>query len=291
MSNFFVEFMENDRLGLISTYHLQLADRLDDGLLNPVCIELANLASTAVDYAKSGIKVNQHEIPKFDKTLKPDFMAPNPRVHIEKGKVVLEEKVAGVRDAYELFHDEGSKKYYYSEKALGKLFRRIDEKKFFHKREHSSRTLEALWGYVNKAATGVQWWGNTKTAKHIRDAYEDNVEDIAEYYANRQKHPLLELEVVIGTMFGASNRRSRSEAKAMKERYTSDAAYTRTSIQTGEDGSRDEALACAIACFSLAMNEPGRKMGNEGSLVSFKYLAAALCLEELEKFHGKLRIF
>jgi hypothetical protein len=55
----FVQFMENDRVGQISTLHLQLADRLQQGTLAPQCIKLAHMASVAVDYGKTGIPVSK----------------------------------------------------------------------------------------------------------------------------------------------------------------------------------------------------------------------------------------
>lgn len=60
MSNFFVEFMENDRLGQISNLHLQLADQRELGVMDRDCIKLAGLASTAVDFSKTGIPVRRH---------------------------------------------------------------------------------------------------------------------------------------------------------------------------------------------------------------------------------------
>jgi hypothetical protein len=59
MMKFFIEFMENDRVGQISSLHLQVADRMPEGTKSPECIQLAKMASTAVDYAKSGIPVSQ----------------------------------------------------------------------------------------------------------------------------------------------------------------------------------------------------------------------------------------
>jgi hypothetical protein len=57
MAHFFVEYIENDRLGLISNMHLQMADLLPEGTKDHACINLAQMASIAVDYAKTGIKV------------------------------------------------------------------------------------------------------------------------------------------------------------------------------------------------------------------------------------------
>ena len=61
MTNFFTMFMENDRLGLIATLHLILADQMDSGTFDPVCILLAGLHSIAVDFPKTGIPVRSND--------------------------------------------------------------------------------------------------------------------------------------------------------------------------------------------------------------------------------------
>lgn len=58
MTDFFIEFMENDQLGRIAMLHMQLADRKDGGTQHPDCITLAQLHSTAVDFSKTGIQVS-----------------------------------------------------------------------------------------------------------------------------------------------------------------------------------------------------------------------------------------
>lgn len=55
MTDFFIQFMENDQLGRIATLHLNLADQRPDGTFDPDCIRIAGLHSTAVDFSKSGI--------------------------------------------------------------------------------------------------------------------------------------------------------------------------------------------------------------------------------------------
>jgi hypothetical protein len=58
MIEFFIQFMESDQLGQIATKHQILADQMEDGTLNPDCIKLAEMHSTAVDFAKTGIPVS-----------------------------------------------------------------------------------------------------------------------------------------------------------------------------------------------------------------------------------------
>ena len=57
MTKFFLQFMENDNLGLIATLHQILADQSPLGTFDPVCIQLAEMHSTAVDFSKTGIPV------------------------------------------------------------------------------------------------------------------------------------------------------------------------------------------------------------------------------------------
>lgn len=57
ITNFFIQFMENDNLGLIATLHQILADQSPDGTFDPDCIRLAGMHSTAVDFSKTGIPV------------------------------------------------------------------------------------------------------------------------------------------------------------------------------------------------------------------------------------------
>lgn len=58
MSDFFIQFMENDALGRIASLHQTLADIHDEGVFHPDCIKLAELHSTAVDFSKTGIPVS-----------------------------------------------------------------------------------------------------------------------------------------------------------------------------------------------------------------------------------------
>ena len=57
MTNFFLQFMENDNLGLIATLHQILADQSPLGTFDESCTQLADMHSTAVDFSKTGIPV------------------------------------------------------------------------------------------------------------------------------------------------------------------------------------------------------------------------------------------
>lgn len=57
MTDFFINFMENDKVAQIATLHQILADQSELGTFDPVSINLAELHSTAVDFSKTGIPV------------------------------------------------------------------------------------------------------------------------------------------------------------------------------------------------------------------------------------------
>ena len=72
IQKFFVDYMINDTLGAISTAHLVHADRESDKARSQKCLELANLHSMAVDFAKTGAPA---EMPRVLKPKEfPDFM-------------------------------------------------------------------------------------------------------------------------------------------------------------------------------------------------------------------------
>ena len=58
MTDFFVEFMEVDQLGRICVMHKIIADQSEEGVSDARCIDLAEMASTAVDFSKTGQPVS-----------------------------------------------------------------------------------------------------------------------------------------------------------------------------------------------------------------------------------------
>lgn len=120
--------------------------------------------------------------------------------------------------------------------------------------------------------------------------YESNLLETMDQCSIHHAHPLKELEVfsgsILGKSIGAQNRRVREMATVMKERFDRDVTFTVEYITQGDDGDRDEALARSIACLANAMLEPGR--WKRKNLQSWKYVTAAVCLRELERFQGGL---
>ena len=110
-------------------------------------------------------------------------------------------------------------------------------------------------------------------------------------YATHPSHPLTEPEVFTGNIVGktgAQSKRQREYSVSMKEKFERDVAFTIACIlkdpTTGKDS--EEALERSIACLAVAMEEKEARSKKVGVLCSFRYVAAAVCLREVERFQG-----
>jgi len=109
--------------------------------------------------------------------------------------------------------------------------------------------------------------------------------------AHRGK-PLTELEVFSGNILGkkerASTRYIREANQEVQERFDRDVSAIIRSIIKGDGdyGEEDdsEALPRSIACFKVALQTKGWE--NQVTLKSWKYVAAAVCLEQLWRYQG-----
>ncbi|KAL3487626.1 RNA dependent RNA polymerase-domain-containing protein, partial [Aspergillus germanicus] len=72
MAEFFVDFMQSDRLGVIATKHMILADQMELGTSHSDCKKLVELHSTAVDFSKTGVPVKFEDMPSMNK-YRPDL--------------------------------------------------------------------------------------------------------------------------------------------------------------------------------------------------------------------------
>lgn len=287
MTTFLVNFMETDQLGRIATLHQVLADQMDEGTFHPDCVLPASMHSTAVDFSKTGIPVNISMMPKYSR-FRPDFMAPGPIAKVHKKEVILQkdEPAFGER----LDDDVHSFQYYKSNKILGKLYRAIDEQGIFGEVQQRSRNkthtrvMDQVWAYVQKQCMFNQWEHLKSWARDIRDMYEGCVLDIIANFSTNPLHPITEVEVVVGNILGArgaQTKKQRELSTSMKETYDRDVAFCINSIVTDGTVKSEEALERSIACFCVAFEES--RVRNRGeTLRSFLYVAAAVCLRELD---------
>ncbi|KAF3053460.1 hypothetical protein E8E11_008642 [Didymella keratinophila] len=303
--DFFIEFMNMDRLGVISNKHKVRADRKPDGTLDAECLMLAQLASDAVDFSKSGNPADMSKIPPGVDSVRPDFMAPGRTLVInDLGAAELDELEDDDMDDPDSLSVLDPEKASY--KALGELYRRIDEKKFFAQMRDNFQTVQSAWHgetmlqklerYIDREAIGIQWDHHRDFATELRKEYEDNMIDIMYSMRPHRGAPLTELEVFSGNILGKKERSStraiREANKEVQERFDRDVSDIIRRIVRGDgawEGPDDaEALPRAIACFKVALETDGWE--NQVMLRSWKYVAAAVCLEQLNVYHlGHLR--
>lgn len=311
IANFFIDFMINDKLGRISTRHKVLADQKERGTLDSGCITLAKLGSDAVDFSKSGVPVDEAGMPPGKYYIRPDFMAPGPECIInDLGKIDLQEPEVNDIDEPDslsvLDPDKARYRYYRSEKALGHLYRNIDEWKFldrmrgaFVAAEQGSggeSLMQKLERYIDRETPNIQWQHHIPFAENVREYYEDNMLDIMDTLRIHRGKPLTELEVVSGNILGhkqrASNRYIYEANIEVQSRYGRDHDGIVYDIVHGDgDGDdKSEALPRAIACFKVALRTEGWECRK--AIQSWKYVAARVCLEQLCEFRvGSLRPF
>ncbi|KAK2861302.1 hypothetical protein FQN49_004341 [Arthroderma sp. PD_2] len=298
--DFFVTFMQQDQLGRIATTHQAFADQSSLGTRDATCLKLSELHSVAVDYSKSGIPVNVMSIPRAPR-FRPDFMAPGPRIHIEDS---IEDIMSASEVTIEEDDDDNNRpriRYYKSHNILGQLYRSIDEQSFLQKLrdvgtvDNRSRksALQVIWRYVEKEMDGFIWSHLTGICKDIKEIYEDQLRELMrQYSATPWKSSITEYEIFVGTILGHGHkqrRRDKEISKDMRESYNRLVNFTLSMIRDTESGGI-EALERSIACFWVAINEhslsqkPGLRNANQEKLLSFPWIAAMACLDEVDKF-------
>ncbi|PSN62624.1 rna-dependent rna polymeras-like protein [Corynespora cassiicola Philippines] len=302
---FFIDYMNSDRLGQISNKHKIRADVLSEGTKHSDCIRLAKLASDAVDFSKSGIPVDMRLAPTSNDQIRPDFMATGPGLILnELGAADLEEIATNdidEPDSLSLLDPDQSKiRHYRSPKALGVLYRQIDEKTFLARMKRDFQQarmsmgdgslIQKLHEYLDRETRQVLWEHHREFAEELREAYEENMLDIMYSMRPHRGKPLTELEVFSGNILGkkekASTRHIREANMEVRERFNRDTgAYVRRMVSgDGDNDEEDEALPRAIACFKVSLETEGWE--NQVNLKSWKYVAAAVCLEQLWKYVG-----
>ncbi|KAE8441828.1 hypothetical protein EG329_004281 [Mollisiaceae sp. DMI_Dod_QoI] len=299
ITDFFIEYIEADQLGRIAVGHRVLADQEELGTLSPKCITLAELHSDAVDYTKTGIAPDLTLIP-FYGPWRPDFEAPGPHVEIEKREGIsfcTDPSVTNPPNGDE-DDDFPSYRYYESDRIIGKLYRAIDEREIFEEIQKRSMkvgtnsistTIGTVWEHVQGACELIQWKHLMDEARGIREMYEDCIFNIMKDFSNHPHRPLSELEVFAGSILGrdgAPNRQQRDLSISMKEKFDEDTlAIVNCIIRDGDEWS-SQSLEMSMACLAAGLeDDPQRqRVGNCGEyLLSFKYVAAAVCLREVQR--------
>ncbi|KIW00874.1 uncharacterized protein PV09_07630 [Verruconis gallopava] len=304
----FVDFMKNNNVGILANHLLALSDRTDGGTRAKDCVGICELISTALDYPKTGVVANMKSMPRIDKTWRPDFMAPSPKVKIEKAQDPLaiafddakdpNNQYGGERAALEdpvaaLDPNERKTRYYKSTRILGKLYRMVDEQGFYKElqsqtagKHRGESVLLAVLKYAKRATVGIAYEQHLQAAREVREMYEGCVHDVAKQCTVHTAQSLHELEVVTGAVLGSvCDQRLRERAMEMRERVRRDLAYVREQIRgDGEDGNA-ESVPRSLACLTVALEDGGGRK-RKGTMCSFGYVAAGVCLEEIANWYG-----
>lgn len=108
-------------------------------------------------------------------------------------------------------------------------------------------------------------------------------------YSEHPSRPISELEAFIGNILGVTGSQSKKQrdlSVTMKEAYDRDAGFIVSCIINDNDGDHaNDALERSIACFAIGFEERkySKGIGRRGEpLSSFGYIAAAVCLKELD---------
>ena len=93
-----------------------------------------------------------------------------------------------------------------------------------------------------------------------------------------------EVEVFSGCILGKDgglSKRLRELSKEVKSKFDRDVAYTVQCIKKGDEGDEQDSLARSIACFFVSLTTHNTRQ-KVGKLISFQWIAAAICLKEVE---------
>ncbi|ETN44943.1 uncharacterized protein HMPREF1541_09818 [Cyphellophora europaea CBS 101466] len=277
MTAFFVDFMQNDQVGRIATLHQVLADCEPTGTFSQSCLALAELHSTAVDFSKSGIKVDVSKIPRAPRE-RPDFMCPSASAKVVKGIQRAQNDITPSLSGF-----------------LGKLYRAVNEDIFFEDLEDDTSSLSSkgpsgsvlrdILGWVQSHVDSDRLKEHRGMARDVREYYEAEVMDIMSSYSIRRHDQLTEKEVFIGTILGrsgAASRLQREQSDYMKNHFNRSLREIKDWMvrQFPEDDGGYEFMGLAAACLYVAVEEESRV---DASLKSFGWFAAGLCVPDLVK--------
>ncbi|RYP53397.1 hypothetical protein DL768_001642 [Monosporascus sp. mg162] len=316
ITEFFVQFMATDQLGLIAIKHLILADQKPAGTVDEECRKLAELHSTAVDYSKTGIPVAAVELQRLGKTkYRPDFLSPAPPAELkDRNEIVFDAPIIPATDGDEDDNMGPQHHFYRSDKILGKLYRAIDEQRIWkediRRRNNNNKFGHSLWDdllrYVDEECEelgGIDWESAEQEARGILQAYEEAIQVATVDYSEHVSVPISEVEVFTGCIFtksGTQTRRQRDKSIRLKDEFDRIAKWIESLIRKQKIESRvdDDAddddegqteygvsgLELSVACLHVgcAPNRAVAASRTREVFQSFKVIAASCVLRELD---------
>ncbi|KAF3941890.1 hypothetical protein ABW19_dt0202233 [Dactylella cylindrospora] len=202
-------------------------------------------------------------------------------------------------DADDPFSEAHRYLYYPTDKALGHLFREIDEFKFVeawetiakrHQSNGPTHLLKRVVTYLLEKAHLDEILKWSDFTNHLMISYENNMHDLAVDYAARRDEPLEEVEVFIGYIMGRESHRQtkgqRESSDTLRSEVNRLVSHIVAAIRHGsenrvvEEGNYDGyTLERAIMA---AMHSLTSRMDGVSSR-SFGWLAVGVALKELAK--------
>ncbi|KAJ1559214.1 hypothetical protein HK405_011564 [Cladochytrium tenue] len=182
ITRFVVDFFINNKVGIIATRHLSLADSSVGGSKHPDCLTLAEMHSTAVDFPKTGIVVNMSNAPKVQS--RPDF----------KKKDLIYQELSQERQPPQ---DGRPKRFYRSKRVMGTMFRdptlnamiKQEARRVFFGNQDleiglSKLTLtprgggggDAIWDFLRRMVTG--WTDHVQVARELHWRFDADLRSI-----------------------------------------------------------------------------------------------------------------
>lgn len=273
----FASFIEHDNVGLIATSHLRLADSSPQHGEDPLCKELADLYSIAVDFSKTGTAVPLSAIPRMTDMARPDFLSGDT-------------------------HGKGVN-YYESERALGLLHRAIPDEKIAIRnldkniiKDSSSEALltirawllsdaQAQFGFIPLELTPGS--ALEDIAKRHRLAFTSHLYTLAET-ANFPRRPgsrLSEIEVFVGTNMARVDRDKRGHKNSIANLQQQLTALVDALDSTiGRNLTVGDQFAALWACWEEALNVQYVEFG----VKSYRWILCSFLLDTMSsiKDHG-----
>ncbi|KXX75961.1 putative RNA-dependent RNA polymerase SHL2 [Madurella mycetomatis] len=287
VADWFVEFMKSDHIGQISMKHVILADL--KGTPDPKCIQVAEIHSKAVDFAKSGVAVDMRQLPKMPK-LRPHFLKPE-NLHEDAEE---DEQDIDQHPRYD---------YYYSGRILGQLYTRVDEARIWPEDFNAGADMASLghsssfWDeltaclveQVHLQIGQLGWEHRWNQAQRLYNQYESAVLDMMTDWSEHPGRPLTEIDVFVGIIRnrrgGAQTSRQRHQSMKLRDEFTRVAnlimVEMRRPYSVSEFTSELDGLELGLASlhFSNQMIAFGQGVGS--GIASFRIIAASALMLEL----------
>ncbi|VDB94249.1 unnamed protein product [Peniophora sp. CBMAI 1063] len=267
VADFVVDYINSDVVGLVATQWLMIADQSEEGIFDPDCLTLSQLHSDAVDFPKSGTAVQVDRIPRLKFKEKPDW------------------------SAAETINLENSTAYYESQRAIGKLFRRIEladgksKRENRRQRERVRRTRAQRVEDLTDALAGMTLGGTSdevaaaiehrvhefidlraeaprEVREHVARLFESYASELqsicaTQVISHRRNSMLSEEEAIAGTVMEKTAIKTKRKEVLGKLREHTDHLVrgTRVELDAKEDEPLDVALRRSWVAWTLSVKK------------------------------------